>query len=144
MDNIIIEKIMQDQNLVELNIKGNCNIVNVFQTCYVDVILFEREIDKIINYCKNYDKECYIQFGEKNGNFTPAFSMCIFPATKKGNVTIEVDFEIVDNNERKHRCSFYVNSEFGSVERFAYCLKDLTEKNCGFKCSLASIAEINY
>lgn len=60
---------------------------------------------------KDYSSQCYLEFGNKEGNYTPAFSMNVLPADTSGHVKIEVDLEIVDNDKRSHRCCFYVESE---------------------------------
>lgn len=54
-----------------------------------------------------------MEFGKKEGNYTPAFSMCMSPADMSGHVKIEVDIEIADHDTRSHRCCFYVKSELG-------------------------------
>lgn len=35
-----------------------------------------------------------MELGKKEGNYTPAFSMCMMPADMSGHVKIEVDIEI--------------------------------------------------
>ena len=70
-------------------------------------------------YVKNHDSEMYIEFGNKKGNYTPAFSLKFFPLDSKGHLVIEADLEIADNNTRCHRCIFYIDAELGAIERFA-------------------------
>ena len=55
----------------------------------------------------------------------------ILPMNKNGHVTIEVDLEIDDNISRNHRCSFFINSELGCVERFGKRLNDFIFKGVG-------------
>ena len=81
--------------------------------------------ENICSYVNNYSKACYLEFGNKEGNFTPAFSMKLSPADWHGHVKIEVDLEINDNDTRAHRCCFYVNSELGLVEQMGKTLKRL-------------------
>lgn len=52
-----------------------------------------------------------MEFGKKEGNYTPAFSMCMLPADISEHVKIEVDIEIADNDVRSHRRCFYVKSD---------------------------------
>ena len=94
--------------------------------------------DKVLNYVVHYDKSCYLEFGEKEGNYAPAFSMCILPASVTGHLKIEVDIEIDDNNKRCHRCCFYVNSELGLIEKFGNTLGKLVTGQIGTKVSLNS------
>lgn len=131
MDNLRFTIIWIDSNLVKLKIDACAQYVSVFQHCYVsadDLTVFSK---RIIDYIDNPINECYLEFGKKNGNYTPAFSMMILPMNKNGHVTIEVDLEIDDNISRNHRCSFFINSELGCVERFGKRLNDFIFKGVG-------------
>lgn len=77
-----------------------------------------------------------MEFGKKEGNYTPAFSMCMLPVDTSGHVKIEVDIEIADNDMRSHRCCFYVKSELGSIERLGMTLKKLIKEPDGCQVSL--------
>lgn len=125
MDNITFEKIWQDENLIELKITANSKFVSSYQSCYIQDKKLEEIADKIYNFVGNYSKTCYLEFGKKEGNYTPAFSMCILPADVSGQVKIEVDIEIEDNDIRSHRCCFYVKSELGLIEQLGISLKKL-------------------
>ncbi|MBD5526433.1 MAG: hypothetical protein HDR04_18945 [Lachnospiraceae bacterium] len=75
MDNIIFKKVWQDDNLIELEISN-----------------------RIQKYIDNCNEPCYLEFGKKEGNYTPAFSMCILLADTFGHVQVEVDIEIIVKN----------------------------------------------
>lgn len=137
MDNIIFERIWKDSNIIELKVMANSEYINVFQNCYVDDVILENATDKIHNYIANFNEECYLEFGNKIGNYTPAFSLKILPCDNFGHVKIEVDIEIADNDRREHRCCFYVSCELGQLERFGRSLKSLISDNEGIKVSLA-------
>lgn len=85
---------------------------------------------------KKYNEPCYLEFGKKEGNYPPAFSMCLIPADNSGHVKIEVDMEIADNDTRAHRCCFYVNSELGLVEQLGKSLKRMAAGAVGDSVSL--------
>lgn len=125
MDNIIFEKVWQDGNLIELKILANAEFVSAYQCCYIQDTMLQRISERIHDYTKNYGESCYLEFGQKEGNYTPAFSMYILPAENSGHIKIEVDIEIQDNDIRSHRCNFYVKSELGLIERLGCKLKDL-------------------
>lgn len=125
MDNIIIEKIWEDSNLIELQVTAQSEYVQANQSCYVEDEALVKIADKIDTYMKNYDIECYLEFGNKTGNFTPAFSLTILPSQNSGHVKVEVDMEIADNDTRAHRCCFYVNCELGQIERFGKLLREI-------------------
>ena len=130
-NNLIFEKIWKDGDLIELKITAISEYVNAFQNCYVENSFLEEASVIISEYIKNYNKECYIEFGKKEGNFTPAFSMKFLSADIRGHVKIEVDLEISDSDERVHRCCFYVNSELGLIEKWGKDLSVLGDKEIG-------------
>ena len=110
--------------------------INVFQSCYVEDVLLENAADKINNYIENPDEVCYLEFGNKTGYYTPAFSLSILPSDNHGHVKIEVDMEIADNDRRAHRCCFYVSCELGQIERFGQSLVSLISEDEEVKVSL--------
>lgn len=136
MDNIIFKKIWQDDNLIELKISANSEFASAYQSCYIQDKKLEEIAGTICNFIENYNEACYLEFGKKEGNYTPAFSMCILPADISGHVKIEVDIEIADNDTRLHRCCFYVKSELGLIERFGMALKKLIIEPDGCEVSL--------
>lgn len=136
MDNIIIEKLWQDANVIELQVTAKSEYAQAKQSCYVEDEAIMKNADKIEAYMKNYDVECYLEFGNKIGNYTPAFSLTFLPSQISGHVKVEVDIEIADNDKRAHRCCFYVNCELGQVERFGKLLKSIVADEEGTVISL--------
>lgn len=136
MDNIIFEKVWQDESLIELKISASSEFVSAYQSCYIEDKKLEETAEKICNFVGKYDESCYLEFGKKEGNYTPAFSMCMMPADMSGHVKIEVDIEIADNDTRSHRCCFYVKSELGLIEQLGKSLKKLIIEQDGIKVSL--------
>ena len=80
MDNIIFERLWKDSNIIELKVMASSEYINVFQSCYVEDVLLENAADKINNYIENPDEVCYLEFGNKTGYYTPAFSLSILPS----------------------------------------------------------------
>ena len=136
MDNIIFERLWKDSNIIELKVMASSEYINVFQNCYVEDVLLENAADKINNYIENPDEVCYLEFGNKTGYYTPAFSLSILPSDNHGHVKIEVDMEIADNDRRAHRCCFYVSCELGQIERFGQSLVSLISEDEEVKVSL--------
>lgn len=136
MNNIIFEKVWQDNNLIELKISASCEFASAYQSCYIEDKKLEEIAEEICAFARNFNKSCYLEFGEKRGNYTPAFSMCMLPADMSGHVKIEVDIEIADNDTRSHRCCFYVKSELGLIERLGKRLKGLILEQVGNEVSL--------
>ena len=127
MDNINVKKIYDEDGLIELRIQASSEFISAYQHCYVQDMDLKESADKIIDYSNNFDEDCYIEFGKKEGDYTPAFSLKLLKADTRGHLKIEVDLEIADNESRSHRCCFYVESELGLIENFGQALKKLVE-----------------
>lgn len=125
MDNIIFRKIWQDGEIIELKITANSEYVTAHQRCYIQDTQLEIIANNIKSYTDNYNTACYLEFGKKEGNYTPAFSMLMEPANASGHVKIEVDIEVEDTNTRNHRCLFYITTELGLIHQLSSKLKFL-------------------
>lgn len=136
MDNIIIEKRWHDDELLEIKITASTEQIRVNQECYISECALIKNAECILEYISVPEKESYIEYGSKTGNYTPAFSMKFLPIDVYGHMKIEMDMEINDNHTRLHRCSFYINSEIGLVEQFAHKLKQLINEKDGFYIEL--------
>lgn len=112
---------------MELSIDAESEFITIHQLCYVQNTELKGIGEKIIAYSFNSKKETYVEFGEKEGDFTPAFSLKFLSADNSGRIEIEIDMEIDDNPERKHRCKFYIYSELGLIEQFGRSLIMLSE-----------------
>lgn len=129
MNNIKITKEWEDASLLELKIEAVSEYISANQLCYIQDMDLEKNGVKIKEYSYEFSKSCYVEFGKKTGKYTPAFSLEFLPADKSGKIKIEVDMEIADNEERKHRCCFYVDSEIGLVEQFGLKLIQMAAQN---------------
>jgi len=136
MDNIIIEKEWHDEDLIEIKIVINSKFVNVYQECYISESDWQKNMEHIFQYITEPHKECYVEYGNKIGNYTPAFSMLLLPIDINGHVKIEMDIEIADDNTRTHRCLLYVNSEIGLLEQLAYKMQELVKAEDGYQIQL--------
>lgn len=139
MDDIIFKKILHDDKLIEIDIIAKSEYASAKQSCYIDSENLCDYSTALQNYTLNSEHECYVQFGEKEGACTPAFSMKIIRADKCGHVKVEVDVEIEDNETRSHRCCFYVNSDIGSIGRFGIRIGKLAEAPIGTTVALNKI-----
>jgi hypothetical protein len=137
MDNIILNKYMQDTDVIGLDVLATSKYVSVKQYCYVDKFMLENAKNKILDFVTNLN-DCYIEFGDKSGNCTPAFSMGIRKKDSIGHVQIELDLEIDDNQERKHRCQFYIYSNIGEIEQFGKRLMNLISNDIDTEISLVN------
>lgn len=139
MDNIVFEKLWQDEELLEFKVVAHNEFIEVLQSCYIATDDLKRNAGKIIEYKNNYELECYLEFGKKEGNYTPAFSMLILPADSHGHLKIELDIEIADNEKRCHRCSFYIKTEIGMLDKLGNKLAKFEKLDIGGRISLIEI-----
>ena len=135
MDNLIFEQVWKDDNLIELKIAGVSEYVQIYQNCYIDDEKLQDIGKAISEYTYDYANERYIEFGKKEGNFTPAFSIRILPAESSGRMKLELDFEIADNEERQHRACFFIQGELGMLDKLGKALQSMSEGGIE-KCAL--------
>lgn len=136
VDNIIFEKIWEDETFIEMKITAISKFSTSYQTCYVDEGEINQMIVKIKFYLADSSQSVYIKFGEKAGNYTPAFSMKLMRADKRGHLKIEVDIEIEDIDDRSHRCKYFVESELGAMERFGQKASSFYQSQIGTRISM--------
>lgn len=135
-NNTIFEKIWEDVYMAEYEITCTAKLIFIKQFVYIQSDDMKMIADRISDFIKYPRKSQYIQIGEKTGRYNSAFSMEFISADNRGHVLVEFDLEIDDNEERKHRASFYVKSELGLVERFGKRLLALASKEIGNKVEL--------
>lgn len=136
VDNIIFEKIWEDGTFIEMKITAISKFSTSYQTCYVDESGINQMIDKINFYLADSTQDISINFGEKAGNYTPAFSMKLMSTDKRGHLKIEVDIEIADTDDRSHRCKYFVESELGAIERFSQKASNFYPSQIGTSISM--------
>lgn len=144
MDNLLIQKVWNDDFVMEFRIVGISHYVSAHQDCYLDMKCVENTSELLNEVCNGSIKECYIVWGIKEGPYTPAFSMKVMWKDKQGHLTIELDIEIADDTSRTHRCVFSISCEVGALERFANNLLNLSEARIGEFVSLYPIKTHSY
>ena len=137
MDNILVKKIYEDNEIIEIEVVANNDYVVIRQSSYVSEEMLDDISKKIINYSKSLANNCYIEIGNKDGKCAPAFSIEFMKPDVRGHILIEMDMEICDNDDRRHRCKFYVKSELGLVGSFAVNLMSL------IKCRIDDAISMN-
>lgn len=118
MGNLIFEKIWEDIHALEFKIEAKNQYATVWQTCYTDESELKENIDSLLQFIDSEQKYCYVEFGCKTDNSTPAFSIEASFADRSGHILLELDMEIDDNSERKHRCQLYIKTDMTSLEQF--------------------------
>lgn len=135
LDNLIISKVWEDETIFELQIEVSSQFVNAYQKCYFDETLLNKLSSFLTEFCKLDNPATYFESGHKKGKYTPEFSLAL-SSDRKGHVTIDVDLEICDVDDRSHRCQCNVRCELGALERFGKRLAKLKEGEIGTRIAL--------
>ena len=138
LGNILIEKIWEDELIFEVRLRVESKYVNAWQTCYFDSVSLDKLCYFISGYCKGTGNANYYESGDKTGNYTPSFSMSL-SNNSTGHITIEMDLEINDVEDRSHRCICNVYTELGLLEKFAKNVHKLIDADIGSTVSLLDI-----
>lgn len=137
-DNLMFEKAWHDVSMIELRVVAATSCVCACQTCYLgyeDVREKGRALERCGPAC---DGVVFLEFGRKEGNSTPAFSMELSPAPGGGDgVRIEMDMELDDDyGTRSHRCRFFLQCTQGALNGLGRGLASLADFPVGSACSL--------
>jgi hypothetical protein len=135
LDNLLISKVWEDETIFELQIEVCSQYVNAHQTCYFNEDLLNKLSSFLTEFCKSENPATYFESGHKTGKYTPAFSLAL-SSDRRGHVTIGVDLEICDVDDRSHRCQCNVRCELGALERFGKRLVKLNEGEIGSRIAL--------
>ncbi|HEM3439453.1 TPA: hypothetical protein U1B91_002080 [Streptococcus suis] len=129
MDNCSFEVVWRDssEDLLELKIEVITEFVVMHQYCYISSLDLINNMQVIRQHIEQQMFESKIIFGNMTGNFTPSFSMLFFSKKANDDILVELDLEIADNNERKHRCQLYVKSKAEFWRSFSVKVEDMVE-----------------
>ncbi|MBR5827594.1 MAG: hypothetical protein IKY78_11005 [Clostridia bacterium] len=136
-DNIIIERIWQDDEFFQVSITCQTNIIEVTSNVYIQ----DANINDLINildvFLGTNIKETSWLCGEIGANTTPGVLLKFIKIDRLGHIKIEVFLELDDGSlSKKHCCSFFVFTEHGQLLSFKNSLNKLKEKTIGRKVAL--------
>ena len=143
-DNIVIERVWQEDYFFEIKITGISNVITAYTKTYTS----DEDIDKLANQIKGFVNnylggldDCQDSFSWENGKrgdqSTAYASLGFYCKDRLGHVQIEVYLELNDGGEfSRHNCCFYVETELGLLEAFGKELKNLKEAQIGRKVIL--------
>lgn len=135
MDNIILKKIWEEADLIEIEVSINSEFVVAKANYYVSTnsILDCQKI--IFEFINNNSKECNLEFGKIGEGYVPSFKLNL-SQDRTGHVLIDVFFELDDESMPKHQCSCYIKTEIGLLANFADKIKSLAYSSLGTRISL--------
>ncbi|MGT2949708.1 hypothetical protein BU202_00070 [Streptococcus cuniculi] len=137
MDNFSLEIIWRDEceDLIELKIEVATEFVTMYQYCYISSVELINNMRSIRLHLEKQSKTS-ITFGQMTGQYTPSFSMLLYPKKANDDMLVELDLEIADNDERKHRCQLYVKSKADFWRSFSINVEEMVGKNTLSKSTL--------
>ena len=138
-DNIIIKKIWQDSELMELEVICTSRFVTSRSKIYASGALVDELIQKINVFLGGYGHCEEIEWAnECKGNLSTAcVSFRFLEKDKLGHILIEVFAEVDDGGDyEKHNCCFFVNTEYGLLSHFCHELSLLKSSSSGCEIHL--------
>lgn len=142
-DNIILCKIWQDDDVIQLKVVCSSSVVTVTSAIYVSDSLIDELIYQINQFLDEIVEECLWANEDKGNDSTACVSFRFFKKDKLGHIGIEVFAEIDDGgNYTEHNCCFYVSTEYGLLMNFCESLVQLKKNLVGYEIQL-NCSEIN-
>ena len=136
MDNIILKKTAEDKeiNWMYLDVECLSNLVKAKVSCMTSDEEINDNIKKIEAYLLNLGKcEVIICFGL---GVNPRIEIKVLEINRNGRLKLEIDMDIDDSNSDRHKCSFFVETEFGLLAQFKEKLKLILGCEIGESVSL--------
>lgn len=135
MDNIILKKIWEEVDLIEVEVSIISEFIEARANYYVSVNTILESQKIIYEFINNKSPKCNLKFGKMGGKNIPAFELNL-SQDKTGHVLIDVWFELDDDSMPKHRCSCYVKTEIGLLAKFADAIIILADGSLDTEISL--------
>lgn len=125
MDNIIIKKIWADSDFYEVEIKFKTEFMQCKKISYLVNSDIENLIRGIVDYI-NENTDFIWEIGENNSSRSPQIIIKSMGVNINGYVTLEIFCNVFTEVNNKYGCFFPLETEIGSLQRFA---KELSKLN---------------
>ena len=127
-DNIVMEKIWQDDQFAEFQVRCSSPKVTATTQIYLDLPLIEELIRQIDSFIQNPQEPTLWESDEKENDPTTYLSLKFIQKDIWAHPVIEVFAKIDDGAScADHHCCFYVETEIGLLIGFQKKLKRLFE-----------------
>lgn len=136
-DYIDINKIWQDNELIQLKIICSSEVITATAKIYVSNNLIDDLIYQIKQFLRGKVIESFWANEEKGDYSTACVSLRFLHKDKLGHILIEVFMELDDGGDySSHNCCFYINTEIGLLTRFCEKLPLIKQEQIGVKVTL--------
>lgn len=136
-DNIIISKIWQDNDVIELKVVCSSSVVTITSKIYVSDSLIDELICQINQFLDGNNEEGLWANEDKGNDSTACVTLRFFRKDKLGHIVIEVFAELDDGGDyAEHNCCFFVGTEYGLLMNFCESLVHLKNNPVGYEIQL--------
>lgn len=128
-DYIRMQKIWQDDELIELEVVCSSEIITASAKIYVSDSIIDDLIYQIEHFLNGNQIESFWANEEIGDNSTACVSLHFLHKDKLGHLLVEVYMELDDGGKYSaHNCCFYINTEVGLLTEFCERLPRLKKK----------------
>lgn len=136
-DNIILSKIWQDDDVIELKVVCSSSVATITSKIYVSDPLIDELICQIEQFLDGNNEEGLWANEDKGNDSTACVSLRFFRKDKLGHIVIEVFAELDDGGDyAEHNCCFFVGTEYGLLMNFCESLVQLKKNPVGYEIQL--------
>lgn len=139
MDNLVFERIWEDNEFFMLNVSASSPHASVCEKIYTTDAAIAALSDGICDYCDKKRVDFFWENGKKGDGYTTYLSLRFLTADRLGHAKIEVFCEIADGGSyEKHNSCFYLSTDCSALYTFAKGLLALCAKGTGKKIALCA------
>ncbi len=136
-DNIVLKKIWQDNDAIELRVVCSSPVITITSKIYVSESLIDELICQIKQFLDGNNEEGLWANEDKGTDSTACVSLRFFRKDKLGHIVIEVFAELDDGGDyAEHNCCFFVGTEYGLLMNFCGSLFHLKNAPVGYEIQL--------
>ena len=137
-DNIILEKIWEDSNLIELTVVLSSSSVCVKRKLYTNETVLFALAHCMKAFLNEKKSRAFWKTGEKGSKGIPLLALEFYWLNRRGHICIIVNTELEGDEDVLQHCQFCIKTEIALLENFANKIEILVQEPilCA-KCSLA-------
>ena len=136
-DNIIFEKIWEDDDLIALKVVCSSSVATITSKIYVTDPLIDELIGQIKQFLDGTSEEGIWENESRGNESTACLALRFFRKDRLGHIVIEVFAELDDGGDyTKHNCCFFVHTEYGLLMNFCRRLVKLKKNPAGYEMQL--------
>lgn len=137
MDNLIFERVWQDEGFFEIKVTAQSELVQATTCSYTNDNSITELSERLVAFPISNTDEYLWRNGKRGDGHTPCVELRFFCKDKVGHIGIEAYMEIDDGASFDvHHCCFYLSAEPGLLNRFGKSLLLLNTPTVGTKVEM--------